>query len=225
MLRQIPSSTLRRADRLAVTGAWFFLAISLGLLAWVIAVKVPSPRTHLVLYDAWGLSYDGFTGLLLAAAQLGVVAVATVATLPRRRSRARRLGHAVLVGWAALWTLGLLGVASDDGSLGSAASAGFMGVLCACTVYRAVRPRRAVATASAPPAPDDQPHAPPAGAARAAWIESTSERARRAWAHAKRGAVAARPHAVRAARAVGSAAHRAGQRLSAAARAAARPPA
>jgi hypothetical protein len=144
--RFVPSR--RTLSTFAVGGAWFFIIVSLAHLAWVIGEKWGDPAGVTRLYhtevgqrsyDAWGLSYDGTLGLLLAMGQALVVAgAAGASTLPWRRTlRYRRIGHCVLFAWAALWALGLLRLAALDHHLDSIAQATLLCMLLGCTGYRA----------------------------------------------------------------------------------------
>jgi hypothetical protein len=137
--------------RLAIVGAWFFVLVSLAHLAWVVGVKWSNPAGLTTLYQttvddtvhrAWGLAYDGTGGLMLALFQMGLVFSALfVSTL--RFPRPRRLGHAVLVAWSALWALDLVWLASLDGQPDSWAQASIVALLFGCTAYRALTARRA----------------------------------------------------------------------------------
>ena len=132
--------------RLAVGGAWFFVLFSLVHLAWVIGAKWADPAGLTTLYQttvgdetyrAWGLAYAGTLGLLLAMAQAAVVGAAAVMSL-RARSKTRRLGHAILIAWAALWALNLMRLAGLDLQLDSFCQATIMILLLGSTVSRAV---------------------------------------------------------------------------------------
>jgi hypothetical protein len=92
-----------------------------------------------VSYDAWAMTYTGTLGLMLAIVQTLVVGAAAVASaLPRAGMlRWRRIGHGILVGWAALWLANLFWLFSIDHALGSFAQAALVGVLFGCTVARA----------------------------------------------------------------------------------------
>jgi hypothetical protein len=133
--------------RLAVGGAWFFVLFSLAHLAWVIGAKWGDPAGLTTLYQttvgeetyrAWGLAYAGTLGLLLAIAQAVVVGAAAVMSL-RSRPKTRRIGHAILITWAALWTLNLVRLAGLDLHLDSFCQATIMTLLLGSTVYRAAR--------------------------------------------------------------------------------------
>ena len=145
----------RLAPRLAplrtylIAGAWFFIAVSLAHLLWVIGTKWGDPAGttklyHTVIggrsYDAWALTYTGTLGLLVAIAQALVVAGAAVAsglTLPRTL-RWRRAGHLVLSAWASLWALNLIRIAGLDHQLDSIAQATLLSLLFCCTTGRAI---------------------------------------------------------------------------------------
>ena len=145
----------RLAQRLAplrtylIAGAWFFIAVSLAHLLWVIGTKWGDPAGatklyHTVIggrsYDAWALTYTGTLGLLVAIAQALVVSGAAVAsglTLPRTL-RWRRAGHLVLSAWASLWALNLIRIAGLDHQLDSIAQATLLSLLFCCTTGRAI---------------------------------------------------------------------------------------
>ncbi len=140
----------RSLGAFAVGGAWFFIVVSLLRVSWAIAVMWgdPASTTKLyytvvgdVSYDAWGLTYTGIVGLLLAIVQLLVVTSAAVASTLRsdRALKARRAGHLVLCGWSALWALNLIRSAAITLSLDSIAQATLLSVLLGCTVLRASR--------------------------------------------------------------------------------------
>lgn len=155
------SSPPRRfASDVAHTGAWIFIAFSLSCLAWAVFSGPGGIDGPVAIFEStvamnggeltqrpWGLAYDGLAGTGLALAQGVLVAAAAIFSL-RRRWLPRAGGHVLLVGWATLWTLGLIGLAAFDRGpeslLQAAAMFGFLG----CTVYRAaagIGPRRSVA--------------------------------------------------------------------------------
>ena len=138
--------------RLAPGAAWFFIAFSLTYLVWVVGTKWTAPAGLTTLYQttidgevhaAWGLSYEGAFGLLLAIVQLGVLVAAVLMSL-LKTDKWRRVGHGVLVAWAALWMMGLLNLAVEDGTLGTLLQTGVVSLLLGATLYRAVLafPRR-----------------------------------------------------------------------------------
>ncbi len=144
----IPSR--RSLGPFAVGAAWFFIVVSLLHVVWAAVVKLGDPGAtfktyHTVVggvsYDAWGLTYSGIVGVLLVLLQLLVVSGATAASVLSRPGlvRWRRLGHVVLIGWAALWMLNLVRLAAIDGQLDSIAQATLLCVLFGCTAYRATR--------------------------------------------------------------------------------------
>jgi hypothetical protein len=161
---------LRSQPRLFVGAAWFFIVFSLAHLAWVISVKWADPSGLTTLYQAtvdgetvraWGLAYSGVFGLLLAMAQFLLIAAATVMSL-RRRARTRRIGHGILIGWAALWAINLLWLAGFDMRIDSLGQAVVMCFLLGCTIYRAActhpsRAREASGAAQAEGAPEQRP--------------------------------------------------------------------
>ncbi|MHC5005802.1 MAG: hypothetical protein ACYTGF_00405 [Planctomycetota bacterium] len=147
MLRRIvPSRNSLKA--FAVAGAWFFIVVSLGHLVWAAGHKWSDPAGtyklyHTILdghsYDAWGLTYSGTLGLLTVIGQALLVSAAAVASvLPWPRTmKLRRIGHGVLCGWAALWALNFMWLASVDHQLVSTAQATLLCLLLGCTGYRA----------------------------------------------------------------------------------------
>jgi hypothetical protein len=146
-LRFVPSRTSLR--KFAVAGAWLFIVVSLGHVLWATGYKWSDPSGtyklyHAVVgdrsYDAVGLTYSGIGGLTTATVQLLVISAAVAATvLPwPRRPRYRRIGHAVLVGWAVLWALNFIWLASVDHQIDTTAQAILLCVLVGCTGYRAL---------------------------------------------------------------------------------------
>jgi hypothetical protein len=172
--RFVPSRTSLRT--FAIAGAWFFLVVSLGHVLWATGHKWSEPSGtyklyHAVVgdhsYDAFGLTYTGIPGLLAVTAQLLVVGAAAAATvLPwPRRPRYRRLGHAVLCGWAALWAIDLVWLASVDHQLDTTAQAILVCVLAGCTGARALMgwsPRPSARPPDVPTRDGDGPPGEPA---------------------------------------------------------------
>ncbi|NNF44615.1 MAG: hypothetical protein HKN62_16520 [Phycisphaerales bacterium] len=174
-------------------GAWFFIVFSLAHLAWVLGVKIPEPSGLVTLYQtdvagethrAWGLAYGGIGGLLLAGGQATLVLLATLATLTKT-PRWRRRGHWVLLGWAALWMLGLARLAQLDHQVDSLAQATLATLLFGCTAFRAFAPtRRRTPPADLPPAeplPSDIAAAPMTPSPPAPTAPATPERADESW--------------------------------------------
>jgi hypothetical protein len=131
--------------RLAVGGAWLFIVFSFAHLVWVVAAKWGDPAGVTTLYQttvgeetfrAWGLAYAGTFGLLLALAEAAAVVAATAMTV-RARSKTRRIGHFMLIGWSAMWALNLIRLASLDLQLDTTCQAMAMTLFFGCTVYRA----------------------------------------------------------------------------------------
>ena len=168
MLRRIVPSG-KSLKTLAVAGAWFFIVVSLGHLVWAVGHKWSDPAGTFKLYhtildghshDAWGLTYSGTLGLLTVMGQTLLVAAAAAASvLPWPRSlKLRRIGHGVLCGWAALWALNFIWLASVDHQLVSTAQATLLCLLLGCTGYRATMgwsPGRSTAPPDAPTMNDD----------------------------------------------------------------------
>lgn len=160
---------------LATAGAWFFIVVSLAHVLWATGAQWSDPAGtsklyHAVVndysYDPWGLTYTGVPGLVTVTVQLLVIAAAAAATvLPWPRTlRYRRIGHGVLCGWAALWAIDLLWLASVDHQFDTTAQAGLLWVLLGCTAARAVMgwsPRRIAGPPDAPSGDRGDPWAEP----------------------------------------------------------------
>ena len=143
MLARI-AQRLEPARKLAICGAWFFIAVSLAHVLWVIATKWDDPAGTFKLYhvgshNAFGLTYSGTLGLLTAIGQAGLVTAAAVASVlaAGRMLRYRRLGHVFLVGWSALWAADLILLAAIDHEWVTAAKAALLSALLCCTTGRA----------------------------------------------------------------------------------------
>lgn len=136
---------LSRLHGWAAGAAWFFIVVSLLQLAWVVQTKWPHPAgtTRLyhtvvgeVSYDALGLTYTGWPGLLLAILQSAAIGFAAAATLlPVQRWR--RVGHLVLVAWATLWCFDLARLMMIDHQLDSVGQTLVMSALLTATIARA----------------------------------------------------------------------------------------
>jgi hypothetical protein len=132
--------------RLALGGAWFFAIFSLVPLLWL-GLGAGDGGTGRVFgtevggqaHSIWGLTYSGWTGTaLLWMEVLVVTSAALVTALPHgwTSDRLRRAGHAMLIGWASLWTIGVSHLASLDPGF-FAVQATFLAALLGCTIYRA----------------------------------------------------------------------------------------
>src|SRR5262249_11433903 len=82
-------------------------------------------------------AYHGAFGAILIWLETLAVAAAVVLSVLKNQ-RLRRIGHGVLVGWAALWMLGAIRLSALDPGFWTIQSV-FMTGMFACTVYRAVR--------------------------------------------------------------------------------------
>lgn len=142
-----PAGSASGIKRFAIGGAWFFAIVSLIQLGSVIVTLGASPGEAVHLYDyggdgplGWGLSYTGVTGLIIAIIQTVVIAAALiVSSLPATSMEGyRRLGHALLIGWAAWWTGSVIDIAAVTGGAVPILQAGLLGVLTGCTCYRGV---------------------------------------------------------------------------------------
>ena len=90
--------------------AWFFAVGTATLLGvcWARLMFLPGADRHTTMMsdgrtDAWGLTYLGRPGAVLALAELILVVGAMWASANRRRSY-RAMGHLLLILWAGLWT-------------------------------------------------------------------------------------------------------------------------
>jgi hypothetical protein len=179
---------LQPVHKILITGAWFFVIVSLLNVALGAGMLAGNPSDPVRLYsstvggetfDAWGLTYSGAGGMVHAFSQILFVLIAATASMVRpttpRRLKARRYGLIALTVWAGLWIINMLVMAGFDGTVISTTLAGMMSCLFGCTTYRTVSlwsgtgvngggtPRKA--TTPAPekaPAPDAAP--PPADA-------------------------------------------------------------
>jgi hypothetical protein len=136
--------------RYAIGGAWLFLLASLTQVAWAIAMTWSDPASLTTLYQttvggetyqAIGMTYTGFAGLVWALLQAAVVLTAAgMSVVPV--ARLRRLGHGVLVAWAMFWMLNLIRLTALDMQVDTVAQTLVMAIFLGCTIYRAVaRPR------------------------------------------------------------------------------------
>jgi hypothetical protein len=132
--------------RLALGGAWFFAIFSLVPLLWL-GLGAGDGGTGRVFgtevggqaHSIWGLTYSGWPGAaLLWMEVLAISSAAFVTALPHgwASDRLRRAGHAMLIGWASLWTIGVSHLASLDPGF-FAVQATFLAALLGCTIYRA----------------------------------------------------------------------------------------
>lgn len=161
----------------ALGGSWFFIGASIFGLVWIALSggqgRVFGLESAGVDHTVWGLTYAGWLGTALLWTQIVAVITATVMTLlPVRRFR--RLGHAVLIGWASWWTLGTLYLASIS-PVGFGLQGLLMTCLLGCTIARAWMSRdagHAPASSGADPAksfpapPSSHADASDAGASR-----------------------------------------------------------
>ena len=132
-------------------GASLFIAFSVVSVAIAALALVGDSSGSVALYDAtvrasrgdwvetaWGLTYDGVPGLLLALGQLAVVVGAVV--MSRRSSiLSRILAHGTLMAWATLWAANMFRLADVDSGFDAASRAMAMVIFLACTAFAAGR--------------------------------------------------------------------------------------
>lgn len=164
MLRWTPPATVRHLAQAAnpgftrrqwaLGGAWFFIGASMFGLSWIALSggqgRIFGLESAGVDHAVWGLTYTGWAGTALLWMQIVAISSATVMTLLPVR-RVQRLGHAVLIGWAAWWTLGTMYLASIS-PVGFGLQALLMTFLLSCTVARAWMSRGRFDSAPAPAA-------------------------------------------------------------------------
>jgi hypothetical protein len=131
-------------------GAWLFAVGSLIPLLWLIAEaggdwsgtsRVFGASVNGQQHGAWGLSYSGTAGMLLIFTQLLVtIAAIVLSVIPGdgRRQRLRRIGLGWLALWSAWWTLGLIQLSLIAPGFFTI-QALFVGLLCACSIHRAMK--------------------------------------------------------------------------------------
>ncbi len=149
-MRQFIRNRLQPVHKLLISGAWFFVVISLLHLMWAAGMKMDNPDGIVTLYstvvgqevyDAWGLTYTGKMGLAQIFGQLLVVLAAVLASTTKSSQpvfqKARRIGHTVLVVWAGWWAANLLYLTNMDREFGSMLQASMMVGLTISTLYRA----------------------------------------------------------------------------------------
>lgn len=160
----------RKLPSFAIGGAWLFALGSLIPLLMLIfsggageedtTARLVSAQSNGQVHSALGLAYAGISGAFLIGFELLVILAATAITgLPDRWRPIRswsgwpnlhRIGHAVLIGWAALWTLGFMRLAVIEPGL-LTVRAIFMAMLMGCTLYRALRQWPRMISNSPPP--------------------------------------------------------------------------
>ena len=132
--------------RLTTALAWFFALATLTPLVAFIALGWPgngrttfaATRVGESTYNAFGLTYQGLMGTIWLWSQVAVLGGAIVLSTLRMKGL-RRVGHVVLIAWAALWLgnaiwLPMVGGGSPRGLWVTVIGAFFL-----ATVVRAVR--------------------------------------------------------------------------------------
>lgn len=132
--------------RLVLGGAWFFAIFSLVPLLWLgLGVngdgsdRVFGTELNGVSHSVWGLTYAGIPGAILMWVEFLAVMGAIAATAVPKKwvpLKWRRIGHGVLIGWAGLWTAGVMHLAGVNPGF-FALQAVFLAALLGCTIYRA----------------------------------------------------------------------------------------
>lgn len=132
----------------AIGGAWVFVAYSLISLVGAASMSWGNTEAPVSLYEttangdifrAVGLSYSGFFGTVWATLQALVIAAAAALTIIpwHVTNKQRRIGHAVLCGWAAFCALSLLRLAGIGFSIETIAQTAMTTLMFGCTSYRA----------------------------------------------------------------------------------------
>jgi hypothetical protein len=131
--------------RVTAAGAWLFALASLAALLWIGVQRLgdPAGSDHLfrttvggVSHSGLGFAYQGPGGTALLIAQIALVSAAIVMA-SHSRTVLRRLGHAILVAWCALFVFNAISLWAIDGMPLWAAVAAISGLLLACTAHRA----------------------------------------------------------------------------------------
>ncbi len=158
MLRGLPvmiRGVLPQLPRYAMAGAWFFAIASMIPLLWLMfeghnegeSSHVFGTTVGGVQHSIWGLTYSGTSGTILLCLEIiGLIAAIVMTALPKqmmvipeqRLTQMRRIGHGYLTGWAGLWMLGTMHLASINPGFWTLQSI-FITAMFACTVYRAFR--------------------------------------------------------------------------------------
>lgn len=130
--------------KLTTGGAWLFIGGSAFALLWLIfsgggwSGQVFGTTVHGQSYTAPLLAYGGVIGVVWIWTQLLTVIAATGLTF-MPWARPRRIGHALLIGWAGLWMLGVMRLAAVDLTSFWTLQTAFMAGLMGCTAFRAYR--------------------------------------------------------------------------------------
>jgi len=132
--------------RLVGSGAWVLALTTLSILGWFFVALTLEPhgarRTWSIgtgpdLTGAFGLTYDGGSGQLLAGGQI-VLVLLSLWMSTRGVALIRRLGHVGLIGWAGLWVGNAVWFMTLAPMPVTRAVAWVLALLFACTVLRAV---------------------------------------------------------------------------------------
>jgi hypothetical protein len=130
--------------KLSTGGAWLFIGGSVFALLWLIfsgggwSGRVLGASIHGQDYSAPLLAYSGFFGVVWIWTQLLTVLTATgLSVMPW--AKPRRIGHALLIGWSGLWTLGSLRLAAVDPVSFWPIQSIIMAAFTGCSIHRAWR--------------------------------------------------------------------------------------
>jgi hypothetical protein len=128
------------------SGAWVLALTTLSILAWFFVALIVEPHgvcrtwstgTWPELTGAFGLTYDGGSGQLLAGGQI-VFVLLSLWMSTRGVPLIRRLGHVGLIGWAGLWVGNAIWFMALAPMPVTRTVAWVLALLFGCTVLRAV---------------------------------------------------------------------------------------
>jgi hypothetical protein len=146
----------KTALRVGLVGAWFFALGTLATLVSMAWVRWPGAgnTSHIMgvtvngePYAGLGFHYVGVPGTVLVLAEALYVAAGIVMSV-LRRNNLRRIGHVMLVAWAALWLGNAVNMGRLEGGFIWVVWIGLLGLVLVCTLLRAARgwPARGVLT-------------------------------------------------------------------------------
>lgn len=115
------SRMFRIFSSIAIVCAWFFVIATLLTIILIVVTDFNQPDTvdrimatgdGVNIKSAWGLTYPGRAGQLMAVLQV-ILVIAALWTSTSRFSSIRRIGLVALVIWAGLWTMNAFYVFPD----------------------------------------------------------------------------------------------------------------